>query len=114
MIFKGNNYILPYLLYLKCQISYQFPCNPFQEILLFSPCGTCQSLATPHVQERASFHRQQLRQRLGLVAQGKVFSTGMEGLFEDSDLVVTMTTTTEGEGRGRSGGRQEKVWLVSW
>lgn len=27
--------------------------------------------------ERVSFYRQQLRQKLGLVAQGKVFSTGM-------------------------------------
>jgi len=26
--------------------------------------------------ERVSFYRQQLRQKLGLVAQGKVFSTG--------------------------------------
>ena len=38
-------------------------------------------------QERLSFHRTQLRQRLGLVAQGKVFSTGMEQLFDDSDLL---------------------------
>ena len=40
-------------------------------------------------QERLAFHRQQLKQRLGLVAQGKVFSTGIESLLEDSDLAVT-------------------------
>ncbi|XP_064406197.1 TATA-binding protein-associated factor 172-like [Halichondria panicea] len=49
-------------------------------------------------QERLSFHRTQLRQRLGLVAQGKVFSTGMEQLFEDTDLLP-----------GTSGGRIETV-----
>ena len=40
-------------------------------------------------QERASFHRQQLQEQLGLVSQGKVFSTGLEALIDDSDLDVT-------------------------
>jgi TATA-binding protein-associated factor len=40
-------------------------------------------------QEKAAFHRQQLKQKLGLVAQGKVFSTGLEQLFDDSDLIIT-------------------------
>ena len=53
-------------------------------------------------QERVAFHRQQLRQRLGLVAQGKVFSTGMEGLFEDSDLVVTTGESKEGNTGNRA------------
>ena len=48
----------------------------------------------PPFQERASFHRQQLKQRLGLVAQGKVFSTGIERLFEDSDLIVSTEVKT--------------------
>ncbi len=30
---------------------------------------------------------------MGLVAQGKVFSTGIEGLFEDSDLLVDPETS---------------------
>ena len=37
-------------------------------------------------QERLAFHRQQLKQKLGLVAQGKVFSTGIEALLDDSDI----------------------------
>ena len=53
-------------------------------------------------QERVAFHRQQLRQRLGLVAQGKIFSTGMEGLFEDSDLVVTPAESRDGNGGNRT------------
>ena len=53
-------------------------------------------------QERVAFHRQQLRQRLGLVAQGKIFSTGMEGLFEDSDLVVTPAESGDGNGGNRT------------
>ena len=57
-------------------------------------------------QERVAFHRQQLRQRLGLVAQGKVFSTGIEGLFDDSDLVVT---AGESEEANYSGNRAAKV-----
>eukprot|EP00731_Ephydatia_muelleri_P028844 Em0020g488a len=40
-------------------------------------------------QERASFHRQQLQEQLGLVSQGKVFSTGLETLIDDSDLEVS-------------------------
>ena len=40
------------------------------------------------MQERISFHRQQLKQRLGLTAQGKVFSTGVDQLFDDSDLLI--------------------------
>lgn len=40
-------------------------------------------------QEKAAFHRQQLKQKLGLVAQGKVFSTGLEQLFDDEDLIST-------------------------
>ena len=43
------------------------------------------------VQERISFHRQQLKQRLGLTAQGKVFSTGVDQLFDDSDLLIQST-----------------------
>ena len=35
------------------------------------------------------FYRQQLLQKLGLVAQGKVFSTGVEKFIEDSDLMIT-------------------------
>ena len=42
-------------------------------------------------QERISFHRQQLKQRLGLTAQGKVFSTGVDQLFDDSDLLIQST-----------------------
>ena len=41
------------------------------------------------VQEKAAFNRQQLLQKLGLVAQGKVFSTGMEKLIDDSDFIIT-------------------------
>ena len=53
-----------------------------------------------------SFHRQQLKQRLGLVAQGKVFSTGIEKLFEDSDLIIpTFRNNEETAGTGR----QQKV-----
>ena len=44
-----------------------------------------------HTQERISFHRQQLKQRLGLTAQGKVFSTGVDQLFDDSDLLIQST-----------------------
>ena len=40
-------------------------------------------------QERASFHRQQLQEQLGLVSQGKVFSTGLETFIDDSDLEVS-------------------------
>ena len=40
-------------------------------------------------QEKAAFYRRQLLQKLGLVAQGKVFSTGVEKFIEDSDLMVT-------------------------
>ena len=58
-------------------------------------------------QERVAFHRQQLRQRLGLVAQGKVFSTGMERLFEDSDLVVTT-----GESKESNTGNRAKVGRI--
>ena len=58
-------------------------------------------------QERVAFHRQQLRQRLGLVAQGKVFSTGMERLFEDSDLVVTT-----GESKESNMGNRAKVGRI--
>ena len=36
--------------------------------------------------ERVSFYRQQLRQKLGLVAQGKVFSTGKSWGPHRSDL----------------------------
>ena len=43
------------------------------------------------MQERISFHRQQLKQRLGLTAQGKVFSTGVDQLFDDSDLLIQST-----------------------
>ena len=43
---------------------------------------------TPCAQERLAFQRQQLQERLGLTAQGKVFSTGMEHLFDDNDLVT--------------------------
>lgn len=43
------------------------------------------------VQERISFHRQQLKQRLGLTSQGKVFSTGVDQLFDDSDLLIQST-----------------------
>ena len=54
------------------------------------------------VQERLAFHRQQLKQRLGLEAQGKVFSTGMEQLFDDSDLIIP------GPGGGRGEGQQKR------
>ena len=40
------------------------------------------------MQERIAFHRQQLKQRLGLTAQGKVFSSGVDQLFDDSDLLI--------------------------
>ena len=46
-------------------------------------------------QEQLAFHRQQLKQRLGLVAQGKLFSTGIESLIEDSDIAdihISMNT----------------------
>ena len=52
-------------------------------------------------QERLAFQRQQLKQRLGLSAQGKVFSTGMENLFDDNDL-VTHAVTERGEQRRES------------
>lgn len=62
------------------------------------------------LQERAAFHRQQLRQKLGLVAQGKVFSTGIEKLFEDSDLLLP--TGSEGSPKSGNGGRQQKVCRI--
>ena len=43
-------------------------------------------------QEKATFYRQQLLQKLGLVAQGKVFSTGIEKFIDDSDLIITSST----------------------
>ena len=48
------------------------------------------------MQERISFHRQQLKQRLGLTAQGKVFSTGVDQLFDDSDLLIQSTYSPSG------------------
>ncbi|XP_065898514.1 TATA-binding protein-associated factor 172-like isoform X2 [Dysidea avara] len=45
-------------------------------------------LAKMSEKERAMFYRQQLKQKLGLVAQGKVFSTGIEKLFDDEDLIL--------------------------
>ncbi len=53
-------------------------------------------------QEKAAFHRHQLKQRLGLVAQGKVFSTGIEGLFEDSDLLVETNNGEVVEDEGKA------------
>ncbi len=52
-------------------------------------------------QERLALQRQQLRQRLGLSAQGKVFSTGMEHLFDDNDLMThTVVSPSSGTGMG--------------
>lgn len=59
-------------------------------------------------QERLSFQRQQLKQRLGLSAQGKVFSTGMENLFDDNDL-VTHVVPSMGTGPDNRKGNGNKV-----
>ena len=48
-----------------------------------------------YIQEKAAFYRQQLLQKLGLVAQGKVFSTGVEKFIEDDDLMVTSSATKD-------------------
>ena len=50
-------------------------------------------------QEQLAFHRQQLKQRLGLVAQGKLFSTGIESLLEDSDITDIHFGTNTKENR---------------
>ena len=59
-------------------------------------------------QERIAYHRQQLKQRLGLVAQGKVFSSGVEQLLEDADLIVQSEAGT-GSGVSAGGGKPKKV-----
>ena len=48
----------------------------------------CTCLVLCFVQEKAVFYRQQLLQKLGLVAQGKVFATGVEKFIDDSDLMI--------------------------
>ncbi|XP_019852330.1 PREDICTED: TATA-binding protein-associated factor 172 isoform X2 [Amphimedon queenslandica] len=45
--------------------------------------------------EKATYHRQQLKQKLGLVSQGKVFSTGLEQLFDDNDLLTNFKKQTK-------------------
>ena len=44
-------------------------------------------LAKMSEKERAMFYRQQLKQKLGLVAQGKVFSTGMYDIGRVSNYI---------------------------
>ncbi len=62
------------------------------------------------VQDRLAFQRQQLHQRLGLCAQGKVFSTGMEDLFDDNDL-VTHVVPNSGTGQEHSTVGNSKVCM---
>ena len=55
-----------------------------------------------------AFQRQQLKQRLGLNAQGKVISMGMEHLFDDNDL-VTHVVPSMGTGPERGKGNENEV-----
>ena len=69
------------------------PCPPHSApapLTLPLPPKLPRSLSPP--QEKTAFYRQQLLQKLGLVAQGKVFSTGIEKFIDDSDLVITSST----------------------
>ena len=73
---------------------------------------------TSMLQERIAFHRQQLKQRLGLTAQGKVFSTGIDQLFDDSDLLIQSAGSPSASDSKRNekkvNGFGVKDWLVEY
>jgi len=53
-------------------------------------------LAKMSEKERAMFYRQQLKQKLGLVAQGKVFSTGMYYIGRVSNCIYVTSEQIPG------------------
>lgn len=66
------------------------------------------------LQERIAFHRQQLKQRLGLTAQGKVFSTGIDQLFDDSDLLIQSVGSPSSSDSKRNDKKVSRFGVKDW